>query len=64
MYLGESPAVENFAKEFVARKRAARGTGESVEWQTCALAPTPPTPPTRLHPSRSLPSSTLPLPRG
>ena len=38
MYLGESPAVDTFAKEFVARKRAARGTGESVEWQTCVPA--------------------------
>eukprot|EP00966_Prymnesium_polylepis_P075861 1759251-Prymnesium_polylepis.1 len=36
MYLGESSAVATFAKEFTLRKRAARGTGEVVEWQTCA----------------------------
>ena len=34
MYLGESKAVEAFAKEFTLRKRAARGTGESRDWQT------------------------------
>ncbi|KAL1495822.1 hypothetical protein AB1Y20_016682 [Prymnesium parvum] len=34
MYLGESAAVASFAKEFTLRKRAARGTGESVEWKT------------------------------
>merc|ERR1712046_371902 len=33
MYLGESPAVMSFAKEFSLRKRAARGTGESRDWQ-------------------------------
>ena len=33
MYLGQSNAVEAFAKEFTLRKRAARGTGESREWQ-------------------------------
>ncbi|KAL3926657.1 MAG: hypothetical protein SGPRY_003199, partial [Prymnesium sp.] len=35
MYLGESAAVSSFATEFTLRKRAARGTGESVEWKTC-----------------------------
>mmetsp|Transcript_35262 Transcript_35262/g.92543 ORF Transcript_35262/g.92543 Transcript_35262/m.92543 type:complete len:149 (-) Transcript_35262:844-1290(-) len=34
MYLGESAAVLSFGKEFVLRKRAARGTGESRDWQT------------------------------
>jgi hypothetical protein len=34
MYLGQSHAVDSFAKEFTLRKRAARGTGESREWQT------------------------------
>ena len=34
MYLGGSKAVDAFAKEFTLRKRAARGTGESREWQT------------------------------
>jgi len=34
MYLGSSHAVETFAKEFTLRKRAARGQGESREWQT------------------------------
>merc|ERR1719271_172093 len=34
MYLGESKAVDTFAKEFTLRKRAARGTGESRDWQT------------------------------
>ena len=33
MYLGASKAVDSFAKEFTLRKRAARGTGESREWQ-------------------------------
>ena len=33
MYLGASGAVDLFAKEFILRKRAARGTGESREWQ-------------------------------
>ena len=43
MYLGESKAVNTFASEFTLRKRAARGTGESREWQTCAPTPRPPT---------------------
>ena len=35
MYLGESKAVDTFAKEFTMRKRAARGTEKnSSEWQT------------------------------
>jgi len=34
MYLGASKSVDSFAKEFTLRKRAARGTGESREWQT------------------------------
>jgi len=34
MYLGASKAIDAFAKEFTLRKRAARGTGESREWQT------------------------------
>ena len=42
MYLGASKAVDSFAKEFTLRKRAARGTGESREWQTCAAPATPP----------------------
>ena len=42
MYLGASTAVDAFAKEFTLRKRAARGTGESREWQTCAPRPAPP----------------------
>ena len=33
MYLGDTPTVRNFAQEFTLRKRAARGTGESREWQ-------------------------------
>ena len=37
MYLGESPAVLAFAKEFTLRKRAARGTGDSAEWQTFVI---------------------------
>ena len=45
MYLGESKAVDTFAKEFTLRKRAARGTGESRDWQTCAAPPPPPLPP-------------------
>jgi hypothetical protein len=36
MYLGVSDAVSAFAKEFTLRKKAARGLGESRDWQTCA----------------------------
>lgn len=36
MYLGKSDAVSAFAKEFTLRKKAARGLGESRDWQTCA----------------------------
>ena len=36
MYLGQSKGVDQFAKEFTLRKRAARGTGVSREWQTYA----------------------------
>ena len=45
-YLGTSKAVDTFANEFTLRKRAARGVGESREWQTAggkkAAAATPP----------------------
>jgi len=34
VYLGDSPAVASFAKEFALQKRAARGMGASREWQT------------------------------
>jgi len=34
MYLGASAAVSAFAKEFTLRKKAARGLGESRDWQT------------------------------
>jgi len=34
MYLGSGGAVETFAKEFVLRKKAARGVGESRDFQT------------------------------
>mmetsp|Transcript_50169 Transcript_50169/g.115794 ORF Transcript_50169/g.115794 Transcript_50169/m.115794 type:complete len:1111 (-) Transcript_50169:342-3674(-) len=34
MYLGSSPAVTSFAREFLLQKRAALGMGASREWQT------------------------------
>jgi len=34
MYLGASDAVTAFSKEFTLRKKAARGIGESRDWQT------------------------------
>ena len=33
MYLGDTPTVRSFAKEFALRKKAARGLGESRDWQ-------------------------------
>jgi len=42
MYLGASTAVDAFAKEFTLRKRAARGAGESREWQTAGRKAKPP----------------------
>ena len=33
MYLGDTPTVRNFAHEFALRKKAARGLGESRDWQ-------------------------------
>lgn len=43
MYLGKSDAVSSFAKEFTLRKKAARGLGESRDWQTCAARRRTPT---------------------
>lgn len=33
MYLGDTPTVRGFAREFALRKKAARGLGESRDWQ-------------------------------
>ena len=33
MYLGDTPTVRSFAREFALRKKAARGLGESRDWQ-------------------------------